>query len=225
MRITAPPITDYGLTDYSPYLRFTNCNRQATLISMVRKLFLLPFIVLAFQLGCKAPATGTLTLADSTNQPVYHARALLFDLLGDEKNVSKLLIIKRERPELKALINEISQRTGKAHKELEEFAKSDRSLNLKDMGLPAAEVLTRKAIAKTRAKELLTESGKDFELHLLLAQNEALTYGGHLATIAANSDTVTNRHQMLQQLSTDILQLQRKTVEMLLKNYTWPTNK
>ena len=192
---------------------------------MVRKLFVLILLLLGFQLGCKAPPTGASTPAGSTNQPVYHAHGLLFDLLGDEKNVSKLLIIKRERAELKTLINEISQRTGKAHKELEEFAKSDRSLNLKDMGLPSAEMLTRKAIAKTRAKELLTESGKDFELHLLLAQNEALTYGTHLATIAANSDTVTNRHQMLQQLSTDILQLQRKTVAMLSTNYTWATNK
>ena len=194
-------------------------------MNMVRKLFLLPFIVLGFQLGCKAPPTGPSTHAGSTNQPVYHAHALLFDLLGDEKNVSKLLIIKRERAELKALINEISERTGKAHKELEEFAKSDRSLNLKDTGLPSAEVLTRNAIAKARGKELLTESGEDFELQLLLTQNEALTYGGHLATIAANSDTVTNRRQMLQQLSADILQLQRKTVELLLKNYTWPANK
>ena len=191
---------------------------------MLRKLLLLP-LILAFQLGCKAPSTGTLTPTGSTNQSVYHAHALLFDLLGDEKNVSKLLIIKRERAELKTLINQISQRTGKAHEELERFARSDRSLNLKDLGLPSAEMLTRKAIAKTRAKELLTESGKDFELHLLLAQNEALAYGGHLAAIAANSDTVTNRHRMLQQLSGDMLQLQRKTVEILLKNYTWPTNK
>ncbi|HKQ38670.1 MAG TPA: hypothetical protein VJ063_11375 [Verrucomicrobiae bacterium] len=191
---------------------------------MLRKRLLLP-LILVFQVGCKTPPTGTSTPAGSTNQSVYHAHALLFDLLGEEKNVSKLLIIKRERAELKTLINEISQRTGKAHKELEQFARSDRSLNLKDLGLPSAEVLTRKAIAKTRAKELLTESGKDFELHLLLTQNEALVYGGHLAAIAATSDTVTNRHQMLQQLSTDILQIQRKTAEMLLKNYTWPTNK
>ena len=48
---------------------------------------------------------------------------------------------------------------------------------------------------------------------------------GEQGSIAGNSATVTNRHQMLQQLSTDILQLQRKTVELLLKNYTWPANK
>lgn len=145
---------------------------------------------------------------------------MLFGLLSDEKNVSKLLIIKRERPELRALINEISERAGKAHKELEAFAKSDRTLNLKDHGLPSAEVVTRSAIAKARAKELLTESGKEFELRLLLAQNEALTYGAYLAATAAANDTVANRRQALQQLSSDLLQLQKKTVDLLLKNYT-----
>ena len=117
-------------------------------------------------------------------------------------------------------MNEISERAGKAHKGLEAFAKSDTALNLKDQGLPGAEVLTRDAIAKARAKELLTESGKEFELRLLLTQNEALTYGAHLAATAALNDTAANRRQMLQQLSTDLLQLQKKTVDMLLKNYT-----
>jgi hypothetical protein len=184
--------------------------------------FLLLALVAVLQFGCRTaqrPVSGTQSSA--ANAP-SQAHALLFGLLGDEKNVSKILIIKRERPELRALINEISQRAGKAHKELEAFAKSDRTLNLKDQGLPSAEVLTRKAIAKTRAKELLTESGKEFELRLLLTQNEALTYGAHLAATAAASDTLPNRRQMLQQLSTDLLQLQKKTVAMLLKNYASP---
>ena len=184
--------------------------------------FLLLALIAVLQLGCQTaerPVSGTQSPA--SNAP-NHAHALLFGLLDDEKNVSKLLIIKRERPELRALINEISERTGKAHKELEAFAKSDRTLNLKDQGLPSAEVLTRNAIAKARAKELLTESGKEFELRLLLTQNEALTYGAYLAMTAAASDTVPNRRQMLQQLSTDLLQLQKKIGAMLLKNYTTP---
>jgi hypothetical protein len=70
-----------------------------------------------------------------------HGYALLFNLLGDEKNVSKLLIIK-----------------------------------------------ARKSISKARAKELLTQSGKEFELRLLLSQNEALTYGAHLADVLAKAE-------------------------------------
>lgn len=181
---------------------------------VVRKL---SFLLLALVAGCgTVQRSGPEAQSSESNAPTQ-AHALLFGLLGDEKNVSKLLIIKRERPELRGLINEISERAGKAHKELEGFAKSDRTLNLKDQGLPSAEVLTRNAIAKARAKELLTESGKEFELRLLLAQNEALTYGAYLAATAAASDTVAHRRQMLQQLSTDLLQLQKKTVDMLLR--------
>ena len=184
--------------------------------------FILLPLVVVFQLGCRTPQQPLSETQSSDSHASGHGHALLFGLLGDEKNVSKLLIIKRERPELRALINEISERAGKAHKELEAFAKSDQRLNLKDQGLPGAEVLTRSAIAKARAKELLTESGKEFELRLLLTQNEALTYGAYLAATAAANDTAADRRQMLQQLSTDLLQLQKKTAHMLFKNYISP---
>src|SRR5881397_3203594 len=65
--------------------------------------------------------------------------ALLDELLGDEKNVSKLLIIKRDRPELNTLVKQISDKTGKAHKELEKLAKRDGHIDLKDQGLPNVE--------------------------------------------------------------------------------------
>ena len=185
-------------------------------------LFLLLALVAVVQVGCRTAQRPVSGMHSSASSTPGQAHALLFGLLGDEKNVSKLLIIKRERPELRALINEIAERASKAHKELEAFAKADRTLNLKDQGLPSAEVMTRDAIAKARAKELLTESGKEFELRLLLAQNEALTYGAYLAATAAASETVPNRRQMLQQLSADLLQLQKKTVGMLLKHYTVP---
>jgi hypothetical protein len=184
--------------------------------------FLLLALVAVVQFGCRTAQQPVSVTQSSPSNAANQAHALLFGLLGDERNVSKLLIIKRERPEMRALIQEISERAGKAHKELEAFAKSDRTLNLKDQGLPNAEVHTRNAIAKARAKELLTESGKEFELRLLLTQNEALTYGAYLAATAAASDTDPARRQMLQQLSTDLLQLQKKTGDMLLKNYTRP---
>jgi len=157
----------------------------------------------------KAPVTAT-------ND--HHGYALLYDLLGDEQNVSKLLIIKRDRPELKALVKQISEQAGKAHKELEKFAKHNRALNLKDMALPTGEVETRKSIAKEKAKQLLAEKGKDFEIALLLTQNEALTYGAHLAQTVARMETDPERNRFLQQLSSDLLDLRNKVVRMLHEN-------
>jgi hypothetical protein len=151
-----------------------------------------------------------------------HGYALLYDLLGDEKDVAKLRFIKHQRPELKQLVKEISARCGEAHKRLEAFAKADTSLNLKDLGLPADEVAARKAISKYKEKALLTEQGKEFEVQLLLSQNEALTYGAHLAQILAPVESQPERAQYLSKLSFDLLQLQQKILGMLLANYRWP---
>jgi len=171
--------------------------------------------------GPQATTTGegTTPRVHDTNGSGY---ALLFDLVGEEKNVSKLLIIKRERAELRDLIRGISQRCGQAHKELEGFGGADRTLNLKAHGLPVIESETRAAIAKTKAKQLLTESGKEFELRLLISQHEALTYGAHLAATVAKNETNPQRAQFLRQLSSDLTALEQRVTSMILANYNWP---
>src|SRR5947207_1770159 len=75
--------------------------------------------------------------------PLAQGYALLDELLGEEKNVSKLLIIKRDRPEFKNLVKQISEKAGKGHKELEKLAKQGH-VDFKDQGLPSAELETRK---------------------------------------------------------------------------------
>jgi len=172
-----------------------------------------------------ASATTQTTQTRQTTQTNHHGYALLYDLLGDEKDVSKLLIVKRERTELKTLIKEISQKSGQAHKQLSDFAKGNSQLNLKDKALPAAEVQTRSSISKAKAKELLTEKGKDFELQLLLSQNEALTYGVHLAATTAKAESDPKRAEFLQQLSGELSQLRQKVLAMLLEHYSWAASK
>ena len=189
---------------------------------------LLPLLI--FLCGCASfHETSSTTPAqsnaqDSWNSPLQntHGYALLFELLGDEKNVSKLLIIKRERAELRDLIRDIARRCGQAHEELERFAKADPALNLKTNGLPAVEIGTRGAIGKTKAKQLLTESGKEFELRLLIAQHEALTYGSHLSATVAKAETNAQRAQFLRRLSSDLEVLENRVTSMLLANYNWP---
>ena len=141
--------------------------------------------------------------------------------MGDEKNVSKLLIIKRERSELKEVVKAISHTAGQAHKQLEKFGKADARLNLKDKGLPAAETATRESISKAKARDLLTDKGKDFELKLLLSQNEALTYGEHLALTAVQGETNPQRLQFLQTLARELGQLRRRVVDVISAHYTW----
>jgi hypothetical protein len=163
--------------------------------------------------------TPTIRAADvKGNAPAQataeHGYALLFDLLGDEQNLSKLLIIKRDRPELKKLVKAISESAGKAHKELEKLGKHG-EINLKEHGLPDAEVQTRKSISQEKAKTLLAEKGDDFEFALLLTQNEALTYGAHLAGVLAAGESQSERIRFLQRLSSDLTHLRQEVTRML----------
>src|SRR5437870_10489953 len=171
--------------------------------------------------GCESFRSSSPGSHENIHAAAEHGYALLFDLLGDQKSVSKLLIIKRERAELRDLIKEISARSADAYKRLEAFAKTDANLNLKDLGLPSAEVTTRESISKARGKQLLRDKGKDFEVEMLLAQNEALTYGAHLAAVTASAENDPQRARFLRELSGDLARLQQKVVALLVANYSW----
>jgi hypothetical protein len=84
-----------------------------------------------------------------------NAASLLYDLLGDEKNVSKILIIKRNSEELVRLIKAISEAAADDEKQLELLAKNNPNLNLHAIQLPQGEKATRDAVAKTEEHELL----------------------------------------------------------------------
>src|SRR5690349_7765542 len=86
--------------------------------------------------------------------------ALLFKLLADEKDVSKLLIIKHENRVLHDLIKDISSVTGKAHKTLEKLAQRSH-INLEDQQLPEIESAARASISQEKAKQLLGAQGEN----------------------------------------------------------------
>jgi hypothetical protein len=134
-----------------------------------------------------APVKNSPTIAAEKLQMRNNSVSLLYDLLGDEKNVSKILIIKGNRESLHSLIKNISATTGDGAKQLEQLAKADPTLNLHAIELPPGEKATRDAIAKTEEKELLFSAGENFEFTLLLTQADALSYGWHLAKIAAEN--------------------------------------
>ena len=117
-----------------------------------------------------------------------NSASLLHDLLKDESNLSKLLLIKRESRELNDLVRNISGAAEQGARQLEQLAQRDRTLDLRAMALPSGEVAAREAEAKTKERELLKAKGEDFEFALLLSQAEALNYGVHLARVAAESE-------------------------------------
>ncbi len=180
---------------------------------------------LLFLVSCVSSPTPSTRESDPTPGVGSHGYALLFDLLGDERNVAKLLIIKSERAELRELIKEIAEQSAKAHKQLEEFGKADSRLNLNALGLPAAEVETRQSISKAHGKQLLTALNKNFELRLLFTQEEALIYAIHLAQVTAHHEVEPARATFLHQLARDFTVLEQRVMAMLLSNYSLPASK
>ena len=71
-------------------------------------------------------------------------------------------------------------------------------------------------IAATRRDQLLTASGGEFELQLLLAQNEALTYTTHLADTLARSEPDPARLAFVRALWKDLTRHQ-EDVQALLR--------
>jgi hypothetical protein len=140
----------------------------------------------------------------------------LDDLLNDEKNVSKILIIKHNSDELGKLIKDISETSGNGAKMIEEFSKSVGGLDLKRLDLPPGEAATRKAISKTKEHLLLSDKDAEFEFQLLLTQVEALNYGAHLAMVIADSETDPNYTREFLRVGSQLRDL-RQRVEARLR--------
>ena len=144
-----------------------------------------------------------------------NALALLDDLLNDEKNLSKILIIKRSSDELGRLVESISKTAGKGADSLESPAKSEPGLDLKKTDLPPGETATRKAISKTKERELLHSKDAEFEFQLLLTQVEGLNYGVHLAMVAAENEPQPARTREFLELGAQLRNLREQAVAML----------
>jgi hypothetical protein len=166
--------------------------------------------------GCQSPKAMSpreSSVAQSTRNNCY---SLLHQLLNEQKDVSLLRFIRPERSDVKQLVKKIATASGAGAKLLEQFAKDDPSINLNDIRLPPGEVATRDAIASTKEKELLGQSGGTFELTLLLTQTEALSYAWHLAEVTEKNEPQPERARALADISEDMQNLYHEVFVLLL---------
>ena len=143
--------------------------------------------------GCQSPKAGSPSVSSAAQATRNNCYSLLHQLLDDEKDVSMLRFIKSEHADVKNLVKRIATTSGTGATLLEQFAKDDPSIRLDDIRLPPGELATRDAIASTKQKELLGQTGDTFELTLLLTQTEALSYGWHLAKVAGENEPQPDR--------------------------------
>jgi hypothetical protein len=164
--------------------------------------------------GCQSPKAGSPSGSSvSTRNNGY---SLLHQLLDEQKDVSMLRFIKREHSDVKNLIKKIAANSAAGAKLLEEFARHDPSIKLDDIRLPPGEASTRDAIASTKEKEVLSQTGDEFELTLLLTQTEALSYAWHLAKVTGENESQPERARALAGVSEDMQNLYHEVFVLLL---------
>jgi hypothetical protein len=166
--------------------------------------------------GCQSPKAMQSSGGGAPQSTRNNSYSLLHQLLDDEKDVSLLHFIKSEHPDVKNLIKRIATTSATGAALLEKFAKDDPAIKLDDISLPPGEVVTRDAIASTKEKELLSQTGDKFELTLLLTQTEALSYGWHLAVVASIYEPNPDRARALVGIGVDMDNLYHEVFALLL---------
>jgi len=141
--------------------------------------------------------------------------SLLYQLMSQESDVAKILIIKQTEPPVTDVIKEIAKTCDQAKKELEMFHEKDRHLSFEMANLPQIEQKTRDAIKSTKTKQLLFSNGKTFERRLLFTQAQAMNYGAHLAKVLHDQDDNPVRKIFLAMLSDHCTALHDKTIDLL----------
>jgi hypothetical protein len=166
--------------------------------------------------GCQSPKVSPPSENGAAQATRNNCYSLLHQLLDEQKDVSILRFIKPEQSDVKNLVKKIATTSGTGARLLEEFAKDDPSIKLDDIRLPAGELATRDAIGSTKEKELLSQTGNEFELTLLLTQTEALSYAWHLAQVAGENEPQSDRARALAGVSKDMENLYHEVFVMLL---------
>jgi len=114
--------------------------------------------------------------------------ALLYDLVSKEKQSTLLSMIKKETPELKSLLERISEVSNTTAKELETLATIHPALNLKVTHLPRIEQAARESIDRETSKQILNSQGVDLEFNIVSSQLTGMNCAAHLARSLAVVD-------------------------------------
>lgn len=139
----------------------------------------------------------------------------LAQLLGDERSVDKLLLVKSVSPETEQLVKDIAEISATAYDRLQELSKLPPAVATDwPSELPVVEAATRDSIATKTALDLLF-SADTFEVRLLMSQGQALRYGRFLIEAVAARDPNEARGEWLSGLAGEYEECYKRTVERL----------
>jgi hypothetical protein len=145
--------------------------------------------------------------------------ALLHELVSKEKQVSQLSLVKTISPELKSLLERISETSTVTAKELDTLARVDPPLNVKATHLPKLERVARESIDNEMTKQMLRSTGVDLEFNMVSSQLAAMNYAVHLARSLAVLETNPRRKEFLRQTDRKFSDLHGQVYKMLFTRY------
>jgi hypothetical protein len=163
--------------------------------------------------------SGCAILEPRAKEDLSEGYALLYDLVSKEKQSSQLSIIKTMSPELKSLLERISETSKVTVQELETLARINPPLNLQVTHLPRIEQATRESIDKETTKQMIRSTGVDLEFNMVSSQLAAMNYAAHLARSLAVVETNPRRKTFLQRTDRKFSELHSQVYKMLFTRY------
>jgi hypothetical protein len=139
--------------------------------------------------------------------------------VSKETQSTLLSLIKKESPELKSLLERISETSTATAKELETLATIRPSLNLRVTHLPRLEQTTRDSIDKETSQQILHSHGVDLEFNMVISQLAGMNYGAHLARSLAVVETNPRRRDFLLRTERKFSELHDHAYKMLFTRY------
>jgi hypothetical protein len=157
------------------------------------------------------PADGHRTIAEGYS--------LLYGITSQQKDLKKLLLVKRESDRVDAVISELADYTGELSAQLEDMAKRYPALTVETQFLPDVEVKARESIASETTKVFLASEGKDFERRLLMKQLSALEQERHIAKVMVGLETADERRAFWERTEQRFGELYAKVEQLLERDY------
>jgi hypothetical protein len=142
--------------------------------------------------------------------------SILYKLMGDESEVAKIFFIKHADDSVGAPVKQIGAACQGAKDEMDEFPKKDNRLEYDVSDLPYIEQKSRDLSRSVTTKALLESSGKEFELHLIFAQAQAMSYATELCDALAADEDNPLRKSFLTDLSRQCGKFYASLMELLV---------
>jgi hypothetical protein len=127
---------------------------------------------------------------------------LLHNLLHDEADVDKIMLIKNASPEIGRFTKEVSALANDSLATLDSLQDKDPAIHFGDNPLPPIEQAVRDSIKGDKQHQLLFGTkGAAFVRALLVSQIEASMYAKHLATVLADREKNDHARHALEKMS------------------------